>query len=78
MEPSLFLSEEQLQDINGNKTKINQLIDSNVLSASILGRKVKNLKQHPIVLIFKKSEHQNGDGTLEYHFWNQSRDKSFL
>lgn len=77
-EPSLFLSEEQLQNINGNKTKINQLINSNVLSASILGRRVKNLKQHPIVLIFKKSEHQNGDGTLECHFWNQSRGKSFL
>ena len=77
-EPSLFLTEEQLQNINGNKTKINQLIDSNVLSVSIVERRVKSLKQHPIVLIFKKSEHQNGDGTLECHFWNQSHSKCFL
>ena len=76
--PKLFLTEEQLQNINGNKTIINQLIDSNVLSASILRSRVKNLKQHPIVLTFKKSEHQKGHGTLECQFWNQSRGKSFF
>ena len=76
--PSLFLTEEQLQNINGNKTIINQLIDSNVLSASMLGRRVKNLKQHPIVLTFKKPEHQKEDDTLECQFWNQSLGKIFL
>ena len=52
-EPSLFLTEGQLQNINGNKTTIEQVIDSNVLPASILNRRVKNLS-NTIVLTFKK------------------------
>ena len=71
-EPSLFLTEEQLQNINGNKTTIEQVVDSNVLSASILARRVENLEGHPIVLTFKKSEQQNVDGTLDCQFWNTS------
>ena len=63
-EPSLFLTEEQLQNINGNKTTIEQVVDSNVLSASILNRQVENLS-NPIVLTFKKSEQQNLDGKLD-------------
>ena len=70
-EPSLFLTEEQLQNINGNKTTIEQVVDSNVLSASILNRRVEKLS-NPIVLTFKKSEQQNLDGTLDCQFWNAS------
>ena len=73
-EPSLFLTEEQLQNINGNKTQIKQVVHSNVLSASILARRIENL-EIPIVLTFKKSEQQNVNGSVDYRFWNQSRGK---
>ena len=63
-EPSLFLTEGQLQNINGNKRTIEQVVDSNVLSASTLNRQVENLS-NPIVLTFKKSEQQNLDGKLD-------------
>ena len=46
------------------KTTIEQVVDSNVLSASILNRQVENLS-NPIVLTFKKSEQQNLDGKLD-------------
>ena len=68
-ETSLFLTEEQLQNINGNKTIIKQVVDSNVLSASILKRRIEHLS-NPIVLTFKKSERQIEDGTLDCQFWN--------
>ena len=54
-EPSLFLTGGQLQNINGNKTTIEQVVRSNVLSTSILNRRVENLS-NPIVLTFKKSK----------------------
>ena len=73
-EPSLFLTEGQLQNINGNKTQIDQVVDSNVLSASILARKIENL-EIPIVLIFKKLEQQKVNGSTECRFWNQSGGK---
>lgn len=63
-EPSLFLTEGQLRNINGNKTQIDQVVDSNVLSASILARKIEKL-EIPIVLIFKKLEQQKVDGSIE-------------
>ena len=67
-EPSLFLTEEQLQNINGNKTIIKQIVDSNVLSASILRRRVEKLN-HSIVLTFKKTEQQI-DKTRDCQFWD--------
>ena len=70
-EPSLFLTEGQLQNINGNQTTIEQVVDSNILSASILRRRVQNLN-HSIVLTFKKSEKQVADGTLDCQFWDPS------
>ena len=73
-EPSLFLTEEQLQNINGNKTQIKQVVNSNVLSASILARRIENL-EIPIVLTFKKSEQQNVNGSVDCCFWNQSGGK---
>ena len=70
-EPSLFLTKKQLQKINGDKTTIEQVVDSNVLSASILARRVENLS-NPIVLTFKKSEEQVTNETLDCQFWNPS------
>ena len=70
-EPSLFLTKKQLQKINGDKTTIEQVVDSNVLSASILARRVENLS-NPIVLTFKKSEEQVANETLDCQFWNPS------
>ena len=73
-EPSLFLPEEKLQNINENKTQIQQVVDSNVLSASILARRIENL-EIPIMLTFKKSEQQKVKGSIDCRFWNQSRGK---
>ena len=70
-EPSLFLTNKQLRKINGDKTTIEHVIDSNVLSASIVGRKVENLS-NLIVLTFKKSEEQAANETLDCQFWNSS------
>ena len=69
MVPSLFLTEEQLENINGNKTTIEHVVASNVLSASINARRVENLS-NPIVLTFKKSEEQIADRKLDCQFWN--------
>ena len=72
--PTLFLSEEQLENINGNKTIIDQVVGSIVVSASILARRVENLS-NPIVLVFKKSDQQKEDEQLDCQFWSQSRGK---
>ena len=69
MVPSLFLTEEQLENINGNKTTIEHVVVSNVLSASINARRVENLS-NPIVLTFKKSEEQIAERKLDCQFWN--------
>ena len=71
---TLFLSEEQLENINGSKTIIDQVVDSVVFSASILGRRVENLS-NPIVLVFKKSDQQKEDEKFDCQFWSQSRGK---
>ena len=73
-EPSLFLTEEQLQNINGNKTQIGQVVHSNILSASILARRLENL-EIPIILTFKKSEQQKVNGSVDHRFWSKSRGK---
>ena len=72
MVPSLFLTEEQLENINGNKTTIEHVVASNVLSASINARRVENLS-NPIVLTFKKSEEQIAERKLDCQFWNPVR-----
>lgn len=72
--PTLFLTGEQLQNLNGSKKIIDKVVDSNILSASILERRVENLS-NPIVLNFKKSELQNEDERLQCQFWNLSRGK---
>ena len=70
-EPSLFLTKEQLQKINGDKPTIEQVVHSNVLSASILDRRVEILS-NSIILIFKKSEDQVANETLDCQFLNPS------
>lgn len=69
--PSFFLTEAQLQNINGNKTDIDLLVNSDVLSATILLRRVQNLDE-PIVLTFKKSIEQKPGETVDCQFWNTS------
>ena len=67
--PSFFLTEAQLQNINGNKTNIDLFVNSGVLSAAILSRRVQNLDE-PIVLTFKKSIEQKPGETVDCQFWN--------
>ena len=69
--PLLFLTETQLQQLNGSKTKIIQTVESNVLSATILLRNIKNLT-NPVVLTFRLSgkQNQNEAGIIDCQFWN--------
>ena len=69
--PSFFLTEAQLQNINGEKTDIDLLVNSEVLSATINLRRVQNLND-PIVLTFKKSIEQKPGETNDCQFWNAS------
>ena len=69
--PSFFLTEAQLQNINGEKTDIDLLVNSEVLSATINLRRVQNLSD-PIVLTFKKSIEQKPGETVDCQFWNAS------
>ena len=60
--PSLFLTESQLQRLNGKKVNKDQVVDSEVLSASILRRVIKNLTKS-IILSFKPLQRTNLEGT---------------
>ena len=73
--PSLFLTEPQLQHLNGNKVNNDQIVDSEVLSASVLRRVVKNLKKFPIILSFKPLQTANLEG-ISCQFWNPHLRKS--
>ena len=64
--PSFFLTESQLQRLNGNKVNNDQVVDSDVLAASVLRRVIKNLS-NPIILSFK-SLLASLEGTCQ--FWN--------
>ena len=72
--PNLFLSIEELQTVSGNKTSIDQVVDSIVVSASILARRIENLS-NPVILTFKKSDQQIEDEKLDCQFWNKSYGK---
>ena len=65
--PSLFLTESQLQRLNGNKVNNNQVVDSDVLAVSVLQRVIKNLSK-PITLSFKPLQ-ASFEGT-SCQFWN--------
>lgn len=70
--PSLFLTETQLQQLNGTKTENTQTVESNVLSATVLLRSIKNLT-NPVVLTFRLSGKQNEAGKIDCRFWNPNR-----
>ena len=67
--PSLFLTESQLQRLNGKKIINDQVVDSEVLSASVLQRVITNLTKHPIILSFKPLQRTNLKGS-PCQFWN--------
>lgn len=72
--PSLFLTETQLQQLNGQKTKSDQTVDSNVLSATVLLKSIRNLT-NPVVLTFRLSEKQREAGSADCQFWDPSLGK---
>ena len=72
--PSLFLTESQLQRLNGKKVVNDQVVDSEVLSASVLGRVIKYLTKNPIILSFKPLQTTNLEETCQ--FWNPDLRKS--
>ena len=67
--PSLFLTQSQLQRLNGKKVINDQVVDSEVLSASVLQRVITNLTKHPIILSFKPLQRTNLKGS-PCQFWN--------
>ena len=73
--PSLFLTDAQLQRLNGNKVNNDQVVESDILSAAILRRKIRNIS-NPIILSFKPSQTTDLEGTLECRFWNPNLSKS--
>ena len=73
--PSLFLTESQLQRLNGNKVNNNQVVDSDVLAVSVLQRVIKDLRK-PITLSFKPLQ-ASFEGT-SCQFWNPHLGKSKL
>ena len=67
--PLLFLTETQLQRLQGINTKNVQTVESNVLSATVLLRNTRNLTD-PVVLTFRLSGKQNKAGVVDCQFWN--------
>ena len=67
--PSLFITETRLLQLNGIKTKTIQTVESNVLSAAVVSRSIKNLN-NPVVLTFRLPNKQNKAGKTECQFWN--------
>ena len=67
--PSLFLTESQLQRLNGKKVINDQTVDSEVLSVSVLGRVIKDFINNPIILSFKPLQTTNLEG-ISCQFWN--------
>ena len=66
---SLFLTEQQIQNFKNNRTQIDSFVDSNILSATVAFREVKNLA-NPIILTFKKSLIVDVAGAHSCYFWN--------
>ena len=73
--PSLFFTESQLQRLNGNKINNDQVVDSEVLSVSVLGRVIKDFTKHPIILSFKPLQTTNLQ-VISCQFWNPHLRKS--
>lgn len=66
---SLFLTEQEIQNYKNNRTHIDSFVDSNILSATVGFREVKNLTK-PIILTFKKSLIADVAGTHSCYFWS--------
>ena len=73
--PTLFLTESQLQQLNGKKVINDQVVDSEILSASVLGRVIKHLSKNPIIISFKPLQTTNMERT-SCQFWNPYLRKS--
>ena len=71
--PSLFLTESQLQSLNGNKVSNYEVVDSEVISASVLRRVIKILSK-PIILSFKPIQTTSFEGS-SCQFWNSNLGK---
>ena len=74
---SLFLTESQLQRLNRSKVNNDQVVDSEVLSAVVLRRVIKNLTENPIVISFKPLQATNLEET-SCQFWNPHLRKSIF
>ena len=74
--PSLFSTESQLQRLNGDKVNNDQVVDSEILAASVLQRIIKDLS-NPIVLSFKSLQ-TTSLGETSCKFWNPHLGKSKL
>ena len=74
---SLFLTEKQIQNLNNNGTQIDFFVDSNILSATVGFREVKNLT-NPIILIFKISMNKNSSKMHNCQFWKPDIGKFLL
>ena len=72
--PSLFPTESQLERLNGNKVNNDQVVDSEILAASVLRRVIKDLRKST-ALSFKLLEATNLEET-SCQFWNPHLGKS--
>ena len=71
--PSLFVTESQLQRLNGSKVSNSEAVGSEVISASVLQRVIIDLSE-PIVLSFKPSQTRSLEGS-SCQFWNPNLGK---
>ena len=71
--PSLLVTESQLQSLNGTKVSNSEAVGSEVISASVLQKVIKDLSE-PIVLSFKPSQTRILEGS-SCQFWNPNLGK---
>ena len=71
----MFLTESQLQRLNGKKVINDQVVDSEVLSVSVLGRVIEHLSKNSIIISFKPLQTTNME-RASCQFWNPDLRKS--
>ena len=74
---SLFLTEKQIRNLDNNGTQIDSFVDSNILSATVGFREVKNLT-NPIILTFKKYMNRDSFELHNCEFWKPDMSKFLL
>lgn len=74
---SLFLTEQEIQNYKNNRTHIDSFVDSNILSATVGFREVKNLT-NPIILTFKKYMNKYSSEMHSCQFWKPDMSKFLL